>query len=147
MREYGRLLLVIGLLTLYAAAPGTGPWARSVVTSAGQMYRYRNSGADRRALSLLGESWRLVDEARRVTPSDARILIPDGPGADPVSNRVWCAYYLHPRHLVRAAEITGRITDAVDFVLVYRGANLERLGVPADSITGDESAIVDLRGR
>jgi hypothetical protein len=145
--RHAPLLAVLALLALYSLAPGTGPWARSVLASAGQMYRYRNTGPESRALSLLGEPWRLVDEARRMTPPDARILIPDGPGADPVSNRVWCAYYLHPRRLLRAGEIEGPLAGAVDWVLVYRGHNLERLGVPADSIRGVESAVVAVLGR
>lgn len=147
MRRHVPLAAVGAALAVYAFAPGTGPWARSVVASAGQMYRYRNSGEESRALSLLGEPWRLMDQARRTTSSDARILIPDGADADPVSNRVWCAYYLHPRRLVRAAEIEGPLAGAVDWVLVYRGHNLERLGTPADSIRGTESGIVDVRAR
>jgi hypothetical protein len=142
-----RLAAVLAGLALYALLPGTGPWARSVVTSAGQMYRYRHSGPESRAMSLLGEPWRLVDEARRTTPPDARLLLPEGPGADPVSNRVWSAYYLAPRRLVRPSEVPGALRDAVDYVLVYRGHNLDRLGVPADSIRGDESAVVDVRPR
>ncbi|MDZ4805076.1 MAG: hypothetical protein SGI90_09470 [Candidatus Eisenbacteria bacterium] len=137
--------VVLILLTAYALNPATGSWARSVVASARQMYRHRNSLRDTRAQSLLGEPWRLIDEVRRSTPPDARILIPEGKGADPLSNRIWCSYYLHPRRLVRPSEITGDGRPVVDFVLVYRGHNLERLGVPADSIAGTESRLVDLR--
>ena len=139
--------LVLVLLLAYALSPGTGPWARSVVQSAGQMYRFRNSSRDARARSLLGEPWRLVDEARRVTPENARILIPEGADADPLSNRIWCAYYLHPRPLLRPSELGEGWRLSVDFVLVYKGHNLARLGVPADSIAGTESGVVDLRAR
>lgn len=139
--------VVLALLLAYVVNPATGSWARSVVQSAGQMYRYRNSSRQTRAQSLLGEPWRLIEETRLTTSTHARILIPDGRDADPISNRIWCAYYLHPRHLVRRAELDNDESPAVDFVLVYRGHNLDLLGVPADSIAGTESAIMDIRDR
>lgn len=147
MTGWRPLVLVVVLLGAYAAGPGTGPWVASVGQSAAQLYRFRNAGPDSRAMSLLGEPWRLVDDARAMTPPDARILIPEGRDADPVSNRIWCAYYLYPRRLVRFSEINGPLRESVDVVLVYRGHNLEHLGVPADSIRGTETAVVDLRAR
>jgi len=111
--------VVVVLLLAYVMNPATGSWARSVAQSAGQMYRYRNSSRETRAQSLLGEPWRLIQEARRATRPDATILIPDGREAAPLSNRIWCAYYLYPRHLVRRAELDSLTHRDVDFVLVH----------------------------
>jgi hypothetical protein len=130
------LLVVLSLLVLWAVAPGTGPFLASVVASAGQLYRYRNSARESRALSLLGEPWRLVHEAATTTPIDARIVIPEGRDFDPLSNRTWCAFYLHPRSLHFASELPAVTPETADFVIGWRGSAAGLPGVPASTPSG-----------
>lgn len=130
------LVAVLALLALWGAAPGTGPFLRSVVESAGQLYRYRNSGRDTRALALLGEPWRIVHEAAVATPAAARIVIPEGREFDPLSNKTWCAYYLHPRSLHFASELPAVTPETADFVIGWRGSAAGLPGVPASAPAG-----------
>ncbi len=126
-----RLLAVALLAALYALAPGTGPWCRSLVESARLLYRNRHASMEARSTALLGDAYRLVLQASRQTPPDARILVPTGPEADPVSNRTWCAYYLYPRKILRREDMAGPVEGRVDFELVY---------------TPERKGIIDLRG-
>jgi hypothetical protein len=126
------LLVVLALLVLWGAAPGTGPFLRSVAASAGQLYRYRNASRENRALSLLGEPWRLVHEAANGTAPDARIVIPEGAAFDPLSNKTWCAYYLHPRTLLYPGELAAGGAGA-DVVVAWRGSATGLPGVPIDA--------------
>lgn len=137
-------LVVLALLVFWAVAPGTGPWLRSVGESAAQLYRYRNSGRESRAASLLGDAWLLVDQAARTTPVTARILIPEGAEFDPVSNRTWCAYYLHPRTLLQPSDIVGAPADAADWLLAYRGSARGLPGLPPGLLGDAGTGLVPL---
>lgn len=114
-----RAAIVLILAALYAAAPGTGPWCRSLVESARLLYTNRNASSEARATALLGDAYRLVSQVARQTPPGARIIIPTGPEADPVSNRIWCAYYLYPRRLLRRADLMGPVSAGADYEIVY----------------------------
>lgn len=112
-----RVVVVLALVALYALLPGTGPWCRSLVESARILYTNRNSPREARSTALLGDAYRLISQVARQTPATARIIIPTGPEADPVSNRIWCAYYLYPRRLLRRADLTD--PAGADFEIVY----------------------------
>ena len=82
----------------------------------------------------MGDAYSLVREAVRTTSSGSRILIPSGPRYDPLSNKVWAAYYLYPRRILKEEDVAGRrLPEVADYVLVYRGWYLTQAGFPADS--------------
>ncbi len=130
---------------LYALLPGTGPWVTSVAASARLLYTHRNASPDSRAAALLGEPYRLIRKAMD-TPPDSRILIPAGRAFAPVSNVIWCAYYLHPRRMVMEEDLAGSPAGQADYALVYKGSLLPLFGVPADSIRGTETGVYAIPG-
>lgn len=135
----------LGLLALYAAAPGPRWYVVNVAHVMRDIYEHRNASPDARGATVHGPAWSLIQMARRQTPPDARILIPSGADHGTLGSKLWCAYYLYPRHLLQEKDLGGDVRGRADYILVDRGWGLTLAGVPADSVHGDESGLMVVR--
>jgi hypothetical protein len=124
---------VLLALLAYATLPGTGAWSRHVLSGVRLLYANRNASEDLRGRSLMGDAYALIRHAERTTPPGSRILIPSGARYDPLSNRVWSAYYLHPRRILEEKDLGPDLESSADYVLVYHGWYLKEVGLPEDS--------------
>ena len=144
-RGWLALLAVAAGLTAYGLAPGLRWHILNMRNCMRDIYDHRNSTLESRARTIHGTAWQLMQLAREQTPPTARILLPSGAEHSPLSNRLWCAYYLYPRHLLQEKDLRGPLKEQADFVLVDKGWGLKLAGFPADSIRGDESGVLEAR--
>lgn len=135
----------LGLLALYAAAPGPRWYVVNVYHVMRDIYEHRNASLTARAETVHGHAWRMMQLVREKTPTTARIVIPTGLEHGTLGSTLWCAYYLYPRHLLQEKDLAQGLAGHADYILVDKGWGLALAGAPADSVRGDESGLLEVR--